>query len=42
MPHGVNPQSIEKFIARWKETAAAERANYALLLSELRLPALPA
>jgi hypothetical protein len=26
---------IEEFIARWKESAAAERANYQLFLSEL-------
>src|SRR5437868_11167545 len=35
MPHHTNQQSIEEFIARWKESAAAERANYQLFLSEL-------
>src|SRR2546423_5992425 len=35
MPHNANQQNIETFIARWKESAAAERANYALFLSEL-------
>jgi hypothetical protein len=35
MPHHANQQSIEEFIARWKESAAAERANYQLFLSEL-------
>lgn len=35
MPHHANQQSLEAFIARWKESAAAERANYQLFLSEL-------
>jgi hypothetical protein len=35
MPHNTNQQSIEKFIARWKESGAAERANLQLFLSEL-------
>jgi hypothetical protein len=35
MPHHANQQSVEEFTARWKESAAAERANYQLFLSEL-------
>ena len=28
------PQNAESFIARWQQSSAAERANYALFLSE--------
>jgi hypothetical protein len=36
MPHQENPpQEIQNFIARWKDSGAAERANYQLFLSEL-------
>lgn len=35
MPHSMNQQSIQEFIARWKESAAAERANFQPFLSEL-------
>jgi hypothetical protein len=35
MPQQAKPQDIQNFIARWKESGAAERANYQLFLSEL-------
>jgi hypothetical protein len=35
MTTGSSPTSIEEFIKRWKESGAAERANYQLFLSEL-------
>jgi hypothetical protein len=35
MPHQAQPQDIQNFIARWKDSGAAERANYQLFLSEL-------
>jgi len=35
MPHGNDSSGVQEFIARWKESGAAERANYQLFLSEL-------
>ena len=36
------PETIEAFIARWKDTGGTERANYQLFLTELcRLLDLP-
>lgn len=35
MTTGSSPTSIQEFIKRWKESGAAERANYQLFLSEL-------
>jgi hypothetical protein len=32
---GSSPTSVQDFIKRWKESGAAERANYQLFLSEL-------
>ncbi|MDT5121251.1 MAG: hypothetical protein QOC96_733 [Acidobacteriota bacterium] len=35
MPQSENLKDVQEFIARWKESGAAERANYQLFLSEL-------
>jgi hypothetical protein len=35
MTTGSSPTSIQEFIRRWRESGAAERANYQLFLSEL-------
>lgn len=35
MPHHANEQEVQEFIARWKGSAAAERANFQPFLSEL-------
>ncbi|HEX8843349.1 MAG TPA: DNA methyltransferase [Pyrinomonadaceae bacterium] len=35
MPHSEKTKDVQGFISRWKESGAAERANYQLFLSEL-------